>query len=131
VSSVTVNDPYSARVRELFATHAHAGELAGAVVVARSDQGIRVVFSAHSEKDRLEKLRYRVWGCPHSIAACEASCAELEGQTVQHAEEFSITELMQSLAVPAEKSARILVIEDVVRQLGAALRQSAQSNGQN
>lgn len=131
MTSATVNDPYNPRVRELFAKPAHAGKLAGAVVVARSDQGIRVELSAHFAKDRLEQLRYRVWGCPHSIAACEASCAELEGRAVRHAEEFSVTELMQSLAVPAEKSARILVIEDMVRQLGAALRQSTQSNGQN
>ena len=118
-------DPYNPRVRALFAQPAHAGRLSDAVVATNDDQGIRVELSAQAENGRISRMQFRAWGCPHSIAACEASCAALEGGATRNAEEFAATDLMQSLAVPAEKSARILVIEDTVRQLGAALRESA------
>jgi NifU-like protein involved in Fe-S cluster formation len=125
------DDPYNQRVRELFASTAHAGTLANAVVVRNSDQGVRVELQAKAAAGRLAEIRYRVWGCPHSIAACEAVCAELEGAPVGQLLEYSIATLMQSLAVPAEKSARILVIEDTVRQLGAALQMSTESGRQD
>ena len=72
----------------------------------------------------IREARFRAWGCPHTIAACEAACADIEGGEVASLETYAVAKLMQSLAVPAEKSARILVIEDTVRQLGAALRNS-------
>lgn len=125
------DDPYNQRVRALFASTAHAGTLADAVVVRNSDQGVRVELHALAAADRLAEIRYRVWGCPHSIAACEAVCAALEGAPVEQLLEFSVATLMRSLAVPAEKSARILVIEDTVRQLGAALQMSTESGRQD
>lgn len=124
-------DPYNARVRALFAHPAHAGHLPGAVTVTNADQGVRIELSASAEQGRLAAIRFRAWGCPHSIAACEAACAALEGRAVDAAGQFLAREIMQSLAVPAEKSARILVIEDTVRLLGAALQESATSGRQN
>ena len=120
-------DPYNERVRALFAQPAHAGQLADGVVVRNADQGIRVELSAQATDGQLTRIRFRLRGCPHSIAACEASCAELEDTAIQSAAGFTVAKLMQSLAVPAEKSARILVIEDTVRLLGAALQESATS----
>lgn len=119
-----ITDPYNSTVRELFAKTAHAGQLAAATVVLNADQGVRVELSALVEDEHIRQLRYRAWGCPHTIAACEAACADIEGGAVAGLESYAAAKLMQSLAVPAEKSARILVIEDTVRQLGAALRNS-------
>ncbi|MGI9201824.1 MAG: iron-sulfur cluster assembly scaffold protein [Woeseiaceae bacterium] len=121
-----VADPYNARVRELFADTSHAGTIAGAIGVANVDQGVCVEMSACLTAGRIETLRYRVRGCPHSIAACEAIAREFTGSDVSELEKFSVAELMQSLAVPAAKSGRILALEDTVRQLGTALR-AAQS----
>ena len=118
-------DPYNARVRELFAAPAHAGTLAGSVRAKCDDQGVQVVLSASTANGVVDQLRYRVSGCPHVIASCEEICIELEGQTLSRLEEFSSAGLMQSLAVPAQKSGRILALEDTVRQLGAALRESS------
>ena len=124
-------DPYNSLVRKLFANTTHAGSLADAVSAAKSEQGVHVELSARSKDGAIEKLRFGARGCPHFIAAAEAVCAEYEGQSVSQLEEFSVSDVMQRLAVPAEKSGRILVLEDTVRLLGAALRESSTPTEQN
>lgn len=119
-----ITEPYNPKVRKFFAETAHAGRLDEAIVVVNADQGIRVELSALVGGERILKICFRAWGCPHTIAACEAACADIEGGAAADLEKFAAGKLMQSLAVPAEKSARILVIEDTVRLLGAALRNS-------
>ncbi len=112
-------DPYSKRVRELFDAPAHAGHLDGASSVEVSEQGVRVRLYAKIEDGEARALRFRVWGCPHAIAAAEAFCAGYEGRAVADLLDFSASDLMQSLSVPVEKTGRILVIEDAVRSLGS------------
>ncbi len=116
-------DPYSERVRALFASPAHAGTLDGPRVRI-DDQGVRIELSAASAAGRLEKLAFRAYGCPHLIAAAEAFCAEYEGAEPAALERFSGADLMQNLPVPHEKTGRILVLEDAVRSLGARCRNS-------
>ena len=115
-------DPYSAAVRELFARPAHAGRLDGGRTVALSRQDVRLELSAMAQGERVEALRFRAWACPHVIAAAEAACARLEGATVAELLGFSAVDLMEKLAVPVEKTGRILVLEDAVQSLGQALR---------
>ena len=114
-------DPYSATVRELFATTPHAGGLAGAESVSTSDQGVRIRLAASIESGVVKAMRFRAWGCPHLIAAAEAACATLEGRPVAGLADWSATDVMANLAVPVEKTGRILVLEDTVRSLGQAL----------
>lgn len=118
-------DPYSEEVRELFASPAHAGSLATPYRVLVDDQGIRIELTAALSGARIEKLRFKAFGCPHVIAAAEWTCAHLEGTSLAGLPSFAIAPLMQSLAVPIEKSGRILVIEDAVRELGATIRASS------
>ncbi len=120
---MTPADPYSERVRALFAGPAHAGSLAGTRVNVE-DQGVRIELSSVVAAGRLEKLAFRAYGCPHLIAAAEAFCAEFEGAEPAALESFSGADLMQNLPVPNEKSGRILVLEDAVRSLGAKCRGS-------
>ena len=103
------SDPYSDRVRALFASPAHAGSLAAAPRACRSEQGIRVEFAATSHAGRLQRLRFRAFGCPHVIAAAESVCQQLEGKPLAALDTFTVAQLMQSLPVPVEKSGRILV----------------------
>ncbi len=118
-------DPYNSLVRNLFENTLHAGILADAVSVRKSEQGVHIEISAISGDGTIQRLRFRAYGCPHVVAATEAVCAEYEGQAASQLEEFSIADLMQRLAVPMEKSGRILVLEDAVRLLWAALRESS------
>ena len=117
-------DPYSDRVRELFAHPAHAGELDGGHAVLVDDQGIRVHLTAHLAAGQVEAMAFRAYGCPHVIAAAEAACAELEGCAAVELLEFSATGLMQSLPVPVEKTGRILVLEDAIRSLGRVMTET-------
>lgn len=118
-------DPYSERVRELFANPAHAGDLPGAARAHVEDQGVRIALSALCEHGRLRALRFRAWGCPHLIAAAEAFCREYEGRACTDLAEFGVAEVMQTLPVPTEKTGRILVLEDAVRSLGRSVRHAA------
>ncbi|MEE8427187.1 MAG: iron-sulfur cluster assembly scaffold protein [Woeseiaceae bacterium] len=117
-----IGDPYSERVRTLFDAPAHAGVLEGASTVTVDDQGVRIQLSADVADGSIKAMRFLAWGCPHVIAAAEAVCAGYEGRAASDLDVFRAAELMQSLAVPTEKSGRILVIEDAVRSLGAMLR---------
>ena len=114
-------DPYSATVRELFATTPHAGDLAGAKSVSTTDQDVRMRLSADVEDGIIKTMRFRAWGCPHLIAAAEAACAALEGCAAAGLVDWTASDLMENLPVPVEKTGRILVLEDTVRSLGQAL----------
>lgn len=124
-------DPYNALVRKLFAETMHAGSLADASSVERHEQGVRIEMFATGNAVAAGSLRFRAYSCPHFIAAAEMVCAQYEGQPASQLESFSAAELMQSLAVPMEKSGRILVLEDTVRMLGAALRESSSPTEQD
>jgi NifU-like protein involved in Fe-S cluster formation len=115
-------DPYSARVRALFAEPAHAGTLEDSHQADVDDQGLRIQLFATVENGCITALRFKAWACPHVIAAAEAFCDEFEGLPADKLLEFSASGLMQSLAVPVEKTGRILVLEDAVRSLGSVVR---------
>ena len=122
------SDPYSARVRELFAGPEHAGDLEKPDQrVQINEQGVRVALAAAIEGDIIVALRFRAWGCPHLLAAAEAFCRAFEGGPVSALQAFSAAEIMQTLAVPREKLGRILVLEDAVRSLGQSARQGPEA----
>jgi len=116
------DDPYSDRVRELFADLAHAGDLVDAPRVRADDQGLRIELSATCDDGVLETLRFRAWGCPHVLAAAESFCRDYEGRPCPDLLDFRAADLMQTLPVPTEKLGRILVLEDAVRSLGQSVR---------
>ena len=110
--------PYSARVRAYFDAPAHAGDLSAGESVRIDAQEVRLEVSATTSDGVVSAMRFRAWGCPHTIAAAEAACAALEGRPVGDLLEFSARDLMEDLSVPIEKTGRILVVEDAVRSLG-------------
>lgn len=114
-----ISDPYSDRVRELFAHPDHAGDLENPSARAQVvDQGVRVALAADIDRDTILRLRFRAWGCPHLLAAAEAFCRAFEGRPAAALAEFGAAEIMRTLPVPREKLGRILVLEDAVRSLG-------------
>lgn len=121
------DDPYSTRVRALFAAPSHAGALDGGLCASLADQGLRIRLSATVRGDEISALRFQAWGCPHLIAAAEAFCTDYEQRPAAELLEFSAFDLMQSLPVPVEKTGRILVLEDAVRQLGSIVRDASGS----
>ena len=115
------SDPYSTVVRQLFAELGHAGDLEGADQVHMDQQGVRISLAAAHEEGILRSLRFRAWGCPHLLAACEWVCAEYEGRPGSDLLDFQAGEIMGNLSIPMEKTGRILVLEDAVRSLGRSI----------
>ncbi len=122
---------YCTEVLRLFAHPAHAGDLEatdGGVFrgeAAALDRTAWVALSALGRDGRAIQVRWRAWGCPHLLAACELTASQLEGRPLEALAGFSLTELAERLEVPAEKLGRLLVIEDAQRALAA----SASSSG--
>ncbi len=111
-------DPYNKAVRALFAQPAHAGGADGGTRVLVEDQGVCIELSAAARGGVIERMRFRAWGCPHLIAAAEWLCEHYEGKGLEALEDFPFGPIMENLAIPTEKTGRILVLEDAVRSLG-------------
>ena len=111
-------DPYNEVVRELFAQPAHAGLADEGTRALAEEQGVRVELSAVADGGVIETMRFLAWGCPHLIAAAEWLCGHYEGKGVPALEDFPFGPIMENLAIPTEKTGRILVLEDAVRSLG-------------
>ena len=112
---------YSGRVREAFEHPQHAGAPDGGHrfegSAAEGGAGMRIRLFASTADGRWSGLRYRVFGCPHLIAAAEFACAHFEGRPVGAALEFPVEEIMTKLDIPVEKTGRILLLEDAFRAL--------------
>jgi hypothetical protein len=129
-------DPLGPAVRALFADLRHAGDAppgaargdaAGAGVAAermvsgeagREQRGTRVRFMLRLAGERLLQVRYRAYGCPYTLAACEWLAQRLEstGRT-------SIggpADWARDLSVPPAKLGRLLVVEDALTAAFAA-----------
>ncbi|MFQ6005254.1 MAG: iron-sulfur cluster assembly scaffold protein [Woeseia sp.] len=122
-----MTDPYSELVRRHFANPVHAGDLpaeyenAVAGEAAESGSGMQVILSAVADGDTIRALRYRVFGCPHLIAAAEAFCAGAEGKMVSALTAMDIDGLMDRLDIPVEKTGRVLILEDAANALHISL----------
>ena len=122
-----LTEPYSELVRRYFANPVHAGRLPDAYndavisEAAESEMGVRVVLSAVVDGDTIRFLRYRVFGCPHLIAAVESFCHKVEGQAISVLLGLNVPALMEKLTIPVEKIGRILILEDAVKILYTAL----------
>ena len=114
---------YNSLVRALFSNPRHATDnraIKGRQHEARvcdSGAGAKIVLRAITDKDVLASLRFRVFGCPHLIAAAESSCERFEGGPVNELSNFDVPHLMETLGRPIEKTGRILLLEDAIRSL--------------
>ncbi|MDX1481798.1 MAG: iron-sulfur cluster assembly scaffold protein [Woeseiaceae bacterium] len=116
-------DDYNDLVRRCFADPAHGGELPagpGRVVRSRAEEGgagARIELEARMDDDRIRRLCFRVFGCPHLIAAAELACERFEGTRLPELTPFPKSELMQRLGIPVEKTGRLLCLEDAFERL--------------
>jgi hypothetical protein len=70
-------------VRQLFGALYHAGEPTGTAPVVsgeagREQRGTRVRFMLQLCGERVLQARYRAYGCPYTLAACEWLATRLE-----------------------------------------------------
>ncbi|HEV7986482.1 MAG TPA: iron-sulfur cluster assembly scaffold protein [Steroidobacteraceae bacterium] len=116
------------QIRELFTTLDHAGELdpaEGASVATgeagREELGTRVRIALRIADGRVQAVRYRAYGCPHTLATCEWLARTLEGRRPDALEIGNPLDWARQLDVPAAKLGRLLVVEDALQ---AALTRS-------
>lgn len=118
------------QIRELFGALEHAGEFAGGSAgeagqaagtrvvggeAGREALGTRVRFALRIADQRLLAVRYRAYGCPHTLATCEWLARRLEGRRLDALALEGPLEWAQQLGVPEAKLGRLLVIEDALR----------------
>jgi NifU-like N terminal domain len=113
-------DPLGPQVRGLFAALRHAGEpsAAGTARVlcgeaGREQRGTRVRFMLRVTGERLLEVRYRAYGCPYTLAACEWLATQLEcggRDSVGGPAEWA-----QQLGIPPARLGRLLVVEDALQ----------------
>lgn len=119
------SEPYNKTVREYFCGVAHAGDLGRDYpqildsVVGEAAQGARIALSVGIEDGLVREMRFRVWGCPHLIAAAQWLCEQREAGPLAALEDFPLQEIMRRLSVPVEKTGRILLLEDALMSLMA------------
>ena len=120
-----LSEPYNETVRAYFHDAVHAGDLSRNYpqildsVAVESGQGARIALSVGVENGLVGEMRFRVWGCPHLIAAAEWLCEQRESGPVSALQDFPVQEIMRQLSVPVDKTGRILLLEDALKSLAA------------
>ena len=119
-------DPLGPRVRGLFAALRHAGEPAATGTArvlcgeaGREQRGTRVRFMLRLAGKRLVEVRYRAYGCPYTLAACEWLATRLE--SAGRGSLGAPADWVQQLQIPQARLGRLLVVEDaLIAALAAA-----------
>jgi NifU-like protein involved in Fe-S cluster formation len=120
-----LQDAYNARTRELFASPKHAlldaGEYTAVCRVSESAHGAQLQLMVLIADARVVQCHFRARACPHLIAACERWCTAVEGKSIAAIASFDAADCITDLGVPVEKTGRILLLEDAVRDLARQL----------
>ncbi|MBL8270266.1 iron-sulfur cluster assembly scaffold protein [Steroidobacter sp.] len=116
---------YSPAVVEHFERPRNGGHFAageGVVQAAAGSiaQGTVFALSARIADDRIEAVRFEVYGCPHCIAAGSWLSERLVGLTRSELRAWRWRDADQELQFPKEKRGRLLILEDAVHALGEA-----------
>jgi NifU-like protein involved in Fe-S cluster formation len=113
---------YSATVWSHFHTPKNAGVfMAGTPGVLNGRAGARkygrvVEFQLRvTSEGHVADCRYRVYGCPATIALCSLTSETLKGVALDAAASFSVVDLAEQLGLPAEKRAAAITVEDAIR----------------
>jgi cysteine desulfurase len=77
--------------------------------------GTRVVFKGRADDGRIAELSFKVYGCPHTVSACQLVAGRLKGQRLSSLPEIEPGELAQELDLPREKMGRLLIVQDALR----------------
>ena len=133
----------SSEARALFADLAHGGDMAAAAGAATSterifsgeagsrEQGtlVRVQLRIGLADRTVREMRYRAFGCPYTLAACEWLSRKLSGRALGALSGEGLAEAVgtparwsEGLGIPAARLGRLLIVEDA---LLAALQAAA------
>ncbi len=127
---MAMGDLYSPTVAAFFEKAPRAGTLdipEDQMVRGRSGDprmGIVVDFQFEVREGAILDGRYRVFGCPHAIAAAGWVTDNLIGGPCVGFENLGVREIADAVDLPVEKAHITLVIEDALRLCGAQVKNS-------
>ncbi len=111
--------PYSEAVLTLFREAPGAGRALGEGWVngeaAEPLTATRVRWYLKAGEGRIERIAYRVRGCPHTIAATALAAQSLPGKPLAGLD-LDLEGLARELEVPAAKRGRLFVIQDALHK---------------
>lgn len=111
---------YSSEVVRRFDSPQRAGELPhGAIGLVSGEAEDRTLnvwarFQLQVIDGTIESVRFRVFGCPHTVAAASWIAERLEGRPASAASRVDLDALKTALDVPIEKLGKLLRVEDAV-----------------
>lgn len=111
---------YSSEVRRRFSAPARAGEIsldAGDVVEGAAEDrslSVWVRFQVQLQGAMIERVRYRAYGCPHTLAAADCIAGALEGQSMDALINVDLQAVARQIELPREKHGKLLRIEDAL-----------------
>ena len=113
---------YSSEVVRRFDSPDGAGELprgtSGLVSGEAEDRTLQVWvrFQLQVTDGVIHCARFRVFGCPHTVAAASAVAEWLTGRAVESARTLDVAAIGAELGVPVEKLGKLLRIEDALER---------------
>jgi|TARA_B110000914_G_C15517100_1_gene474249 NifU-like protein involved in Fe-S cluster formation len=116
-------EPYNDLTRELFTRGAYKDNSVypkGGVIKARKgslDDGLVAEIVTIVDDEKIVAAKYRIYGCPHSIASIEWICEEIDGLMIDDLNKIDISSLKNLLLIPIEKTSLILLLEDVLDEI--------------
>lgn len=109
---------YGQKVLERFEQPRRAGAPSGANHVgeaASKPRSSRVRLHLRVEDDEVRAAGFEVLGCPHTLAAADLVCEDLEGRKEAELVDYQATFLDDTLPLPANKLDIRILLEDAVR----------------
>ena len=76
--------------------------------------GTLIAFTADVSGGRLHNLGFRVFACPHIIAACNWCVDYLEGGPIEALARIPLDDLGAELDIPVEKAGKLLILQDAL-----------------
>lgn len=77
--------------------------------------GTRVAFEVRVAGGRIRAVRYGVYGCPFTVAACSLTAERLAGEPPARLGTLDPGELATVLGVPRERAGSLLIVQDALR----------------
>ncbi len=77
--------------------------------------GTWVRFALCLQGGRVTEARFRVYGCPHTVAAVAWFAQHARGRTLEELSDEGLEEVARRLDIPAEKLGRLLIVQDALR----------------
>lgn len=78
-------------------------------------EGAEIKVSANVHQQLMVQVGFRVYACPHIIAACHWLADQLEDQPPSALLDDGLIDALEVFDIPVEKAGKILILKDALR----------------